>query len=222
VRLVATFMSQAAMRQSLVAAGVDAAPPAAIVRIAAQSIRLVNVIGVAVRIAWVPEYSRHLACGELVRLLHRHDGNVLALGLASGDGASQRRAKRNPNTYGSFQWPLLCAWPKPPQLHSVPAPWLCRYRVAGRPDRNSHLFWRRRLRIRDRPSAGATAVISSNAGFLVGREQTEFGSPAWCGASLRQSVYELEVVRLDGGGRAPCVVNQSRCDKFQFRRMKRV
>jgi hypothetical protein len=104
------------MRQSLVAAGVDAAPPAAIVRIAAQPIRLVNVIGVAVRIAWVAEYSRHLACGELVRLLHRHHGNVLALGLASSDGASQRRAKRNPNTYGSFQWPLLCAQPAPPQL----------------------------------------------------------------------------------------------------------
>jgi hypothetical protein len=206
------------MRQSLVAAGVDAAPPAAIVRIAAQPIRLVNVIGVAVRIAWVPEYSRHLACRELVRLLHRHDGNVLALGLASGDGASQHRAKRNPNTYGSFQWPLLCASPKPRQLHSVPALWLCRYRVAARPDRNAHLFWRRRPRIRDRPSPVATAVISSNAGFLVRREQTEFA----CLARRSQSVYELEVVRLDGGGRAPRVVNQSGCDKFQFRRMKRV
>ena len=177
MRLVATFMSKlpCAMRQSLAAAGVDASPPAAIVRIAAQPIRLVNVIGVAVRIAWVPEYSRHLACGQLVRLLHRHDRNVLALGLASGDGASQRRAKRNPNTYGSFQWPLLCASPKPPQLHSVPALWICRYRVAARPDRNAHLFWRRRPAFPGshglRPVA--TALISSNAGLFVRREQTE-------------------------------------------------
>jgi hypothetical protein len=64
----------------------------------------------------------------------------------------------------------------------------------------------------------ATALISSNAGFLVRREQTEFA----CLVRRSQSVYELEVVRLDGGGRAPRVVNQSGCDKFQFRRMKRV
>jgi hypothetical protein len=200
------------MRRSLVAAGVDAAPPAAIVRIAAQPIRLVNVIGVTVRIAWVPEYSRHLACGELVRLLHRHDGNVLALGLASGDGASQRRAKRNLNTYGSFQWSLLCASPKPPQLHSVPALWLCRYRVAARPDRNYHLFWRRRPRIRDRTAFGRWPRQSSllTRGYSSGESRPN--SPAWCGARLRQSVCELEVVRLDGGGCAPCVVNQSRCD----------
>ena len=82
----------------LVAASVDATPPAAIVGIATQPIRLVNIVGVAVRIARVPENPRYLACGKLVRLLHRHDGNVLALGLASGDGASQRRAKRNPKT----------------------------------------------------------------------------------------------------------------------------
>ena len=87
-----------AVRQSLVAAGVDAAPTGAIVRISTQAVRLVDVIRVAVRIARVSEYPWHLACGELVRLLHRHDGNVLALGLASGDGASQRRAKRNPKT----------------------------------------------------------------------------------------------------------------------------
>jgi hypothetical protein len=64
------------------------------------------------------------------------------------------------------------------------------------------------------------ALIASNEGLLVGREQTEFA--CLVRRSLAQSVYELEVVRLDGGGRAPGVVNQSRCDKFQFRRMKRV
>jgi hypothetical protein len=61
-----------------------------------------NVVGVTVWIAWVSEDPRQLACGELVRLLHRQDGNVSALGLASGDGASQRRAKRNSQTDGLF------------------------------------------------------------------------------------------------------------------------
>ena len=62
----------------------------------------------------------------------------------------------------------------------------------------------------------ATAVISSNAGLLGGQEQTEFACLVRR-SLLRQSVDELEVVRLDGGGRAPCIVNQTRCDKFQVR-----
>src|SRR5258707_1243165 len=50
------------------------------------------------------------------RLMAAFCGRKSPAGLASGDGAGQRRAKRNPNTYGSFQWPLLCASPAPPQL----------------------------------------------------------------------------------------------------------
>src|SRR4029077_14073389 len=91
---------------SLVAAGVDAAPPDAIVRIAAQSVRLVNVVGVAVWIARISKYPRHLACGELICLLDRHEGNVSALSLASGDAAGQRDANRNPQTvYSSHRAP---------------------------------------------------------------------------------------------------------------------
>jgi hypothetical protein len=98
-----------AVRQSLVAAGVDAAPTGAIVRISTQAVRLVNVIGVAVRIARVSEYPRHLACGELICLLDRHEGNVSSLSLASGDGAGQRDANRNPQTVYSSHRALLCA-----------------------------------------------------------------------------------------------------------------
>src|SRR6202041_4207518 len=91
---------------SLVAAGVDAAPTVAIVRIAAQSVRLVNVVRVAVRIARVSEYPRHLACGELICLLDRHEGNVSTLALASGDEAGQHDASRNPQTvYSSHRAP---------------------------------------------------------------------------------------------------------------------
>jgi hypothetical protein len=71
-----------------------------------------------------------------------------------------------------------------------------------------------------RPSAGGRRASLPTRGYSSGESRPN--SPAWRGAPLRQSVDELEVVRLDGGGRAPCVVNQSRCDKFQVRRMKRV
>jgi hypothetical protein len=39
---------------------------------------------------------------------------------------------------------------------------------------------------------------------------------------VRSSVDELEVVRLDGCGRAPCFVNQSRSDEFQVCRVQSV
>ena len=79
----------------LAAAVVDAAPPSAIVRIAAEPVCLVNVVGVTVRIRRVPENRRDLACGKLVRLLNRHDGDISAFRLASGDGASERSPERN-------------------------------------------------------------------------------------------------------------------------------
>src|SRR5580698_4337372 len=106
---------------SLVAPGVDTAPSDAIVRIAAQSVRLVNVIGVAVRIARIPEYPRHLTRGELVRLLHSHDGNVSAFSLATRDSPDYCRAKRNPQRDRLFHWRLLCAWRNPPQLYTLRA-----------------------------------------------------------------------------------------------------
>jgi hypothetical protein len=63
-----------------------------------------NVVRVAVRIARISEYPRHLTCGELICLLDGHDGNDSALALASDDGAGQRDANRNPHTVYSSHW----------------------------------------------------------------------------------------------------------------------
>jgi hypothetical protein len=84
----------------LAAAGthVDAAPPRAIIGIAAQSVRLVNTVLGAVRIGGVYKHRRQLIRGELARLFQRHDRKVLTLRLASGCGASQHGAKRDPQT----------------------------------------------------------------------------------------------------------------------------
>ena len=57
-------MSMDYIEPSPVGAGVDAAPTEAVVGIAAQSVRLVNVVGVAEGIARVPENPGHLAGGE--------------------------------------------------------------------------------------------------------------------------------------------------------------
>src|ERR1700722_14134077 len=102
----ASAFCTASAAPSLVAPGVDAAPTVAIVRVAAQSVRLVNVVRVAVRIGRVSEYPRHLACGELLCLLDCHEGNFSTLALASGDEAGQHDASRNPQTvYSSHRAP---------------------------------------------------------------------------------------------------------------------
>src|ERR1700722_100777 len=112
---------------SLVAAGVDAAPTVAIVRISTQSICLVNVVRVAVRIARVSEYPRHLVCGKRICLLDRHEGNISTLGLASSDGAGQRDANRNPQTvYLS---------------HRAPPARLAQQRMAPRSNLRSDICW---------------------------------------------------------------------------------
>src|ERR1700735_3606557 len=112
---------------SLVAAGVDAAPTVAIVRISTQSVRLVNVVRVAVRIARVSEYPRHLGCGKRIGLLDRHEGNVSALSLASGDGPGQPDANRNPQTVYSS--------------HRAPPARLAQQRMAPRSSLCSDISW---------------------------------------------------------------------------------
>jgi hypothetical protein len=129
--------SNCAERQSLVAACVDAAPTDAIVGIAAESICLVNVIRVAVRIARVSEYPRHLACGKRICLLDRHEGNVSTLGLASGGGAGQRDANRNPQTvYSSHRAPPARLAQQRMAPRSNLRPDICWF-APMRPDRNS-------------------------------------------------------------------------------------
>jgi len=96
VRSSGTLLVGLTLGSGAAAADVDAAPPGAIIGIAAQSVRLVNVVGVAVRIARVFEDPRQLTCRKLARGLRRYQGKASTLSLTSGNGASQRGAKRNP------------------------------------------------------------------------------------------------------------------------------
>src|SRR5208282_4097606 len=78
-------------------ADVDAAPPGAIVGIAAQAIGLVNVVRVAIGIGRVSEYPRQLARGELACGLRRQRGNASAtLSLTSRNATRQRDCEREP------------------------------------------------------------------------------------------------------------------------------
>ena len=144
------------------AANVDAAPPGAIIGIAAQSVRLVNVVGVAVRVARVFEDPRQLTCRELARGLRRYQGKASTLSLTSGNGATQRGAKRNPQKDRSSHCRpcarrIGCCASNPFERHD-----LCRYGAQGRPDRNFNLFWQQRPRAWDsRGLASSRATAGS-------------------------------------------------------------
>jgi hypothetical protein len=91
---------------ALFVASVDASPLNAIIGVAAQSVRLMNIVGVAVRITRVYEDPRQLARRKLARRLRRYLRKGSTLTLASGYGTRQRGAKRNPQTDGLFHWRL--------------------------------------------------------------------------------------------------------------------
>jgi hypothetical protein len=89
-------------------ASVDAAPLNAIIGVAAQSVRLMNVVRVAVRIARIYEDPRQLARRKPARRLRRYLRKGSTLVLASRHGTSQRRAKRDLQTDRLFHWRLPC------------------------------------------------------------------------------------------------------------------
>jgi hypothetical protein len=72
-------------------ADADTAPPGAIVGIAAQSVRSVNVV-----CGRIPEYGRSLARRQAYHGLQRHYGNVLTLGLTARYETHQRGRTRKP------------------------------------------------------------------------------------------------------------------------------
>src|ERR1700734_969105 len=91
------------------AADVNAAPLGAIVRIAAQPVGFVNVVGVAIRISRIPEDSRQLVRRQLARRLCGEVRNVLPLGLTCCDASRQPDRQRQPKNGRLSHWRASCA-----------------------------------------------------------------------------------------------------------------
>jgi len=81
---------------------VDAAPPDAIVGIAAQAVGPMDVIGVVLIGVRASEHRRQLARGQLQCGAQRHDRNVLVLG-AHRNGSRQRTRQRGRKRQLAYQ-----------------------------------------------------------------------------------------------------------------------